>query len=423
MSSRSRLLGKQPVTGVVDVGTSKVVCLIWQAADRTTERVASAGPRLVGFGLQRSAGITAGLVSDALAAEGAIRRAIDHAERMAGVLLDSVTVGVGAGRLASQRFVAGAALERGVVTRGDIDRIFAAGHQYASRDGRQVVHLDGLRFLLDEHAIDGGLIGLQGRRLKAELHAITVDAATLQSLQAVIERCYLSPVFASSALASALAVVRPEEMADGCTVVDIGAGTVSLAMFRDGRCIAAGHLSVGGQLVSFDVQRHFRTPLAEAERIKTLYGSVLSAPSNELERVSFPVDVDGEMQAGSASRAEIRHVIAPRMDAMLAQIGDWRSSQSVPEADAGCVVLTGGGSQLLGLGHYAAERLGAPVRIGLPTAATGAQSNLRLAGYATALGLTSAVSAGYRIASDPGAPVVLGSRYLGRVGDWLRNSF
>ena len=104
-------------------------------------------------------------------------------------------------------------------------------------------------------------------------------------------------------------------------------------------------------------------------------------------------------------------------------VAEWRAIHGRAALGQGCVVLTGGGSQLAGLGSYSADRLGVPVRVGLPTAETGAQSNLRLAGYAMALGLASAAATGQVGSVASHTPVVFGSRYLGSVGDWLRQNF
>jgi cell division protein FtsA len=304
-----------------------------------------------------------------------------------------------------------------------LDKIVRASTQYASRDGRDAIHLDFLGLTLDDSPIVGKPLGLAGDHLKAEVHAVSTDTATLAPLDAVIKRCYLAPVYVPSALASGLAVTRADERGIGVTVVDIGAGNTTLAHCSGGRFVATGVIATGGRHITQEVAHRLQTSLAEAERIKTLYGSLIAAPSNELERVSYPTELDGDLQMVSVSRAEIRRILEPRTEALMRQVAEWRAYCGAGAAEAGCVVLTGGGSLLVGIGSFAADRLGVPVRVGEPTAETGAPGNVRIAGYATALGLVAAARLGRRETEAVGPNAVLGSEYLGRVSDWLKRNF
>jgi cell division protein FtsA len=412
------------ITGALDIGSAKICCLIWQHAESGAKTQTDRRPHLIGFGLQRSAGITAGLVTNLAEAERAVRGAVAQAERMAGVLLEDIVVGVTAGRIWSRRFAARTLLERGTVARADLDKVTSAARGFASRDGRTVLHLDALDLTLDEQSIAGSPLGLPGERLKADMHAVSTDTAALEPLQELVERCYLTPRFTPQALASGLAVARGDEREDGVIVIDIGAGTTTLAAFAQGRFVATGQIPLGGNHVTYDVQRRLQTPLAEAERIKTLYGSLIAAPSYDLERVSYPVEIEGEREVLSISRAELRHLLEPRMDALLLRVAEWRAALGARiGAASGCVVLTGGSSQLVGLDMFAANRLGVPVRVGVPLPETGVQSNLRLANYSAVIGLASAAECGIADPAEAASGTVLGSEYLGRVGSWLMKSF
>ena len=404
----------QDVIGVLDLGTTKVCCMIWRSV--------GAGHRLAGFGLHRPSGITAGAVTSPADAETAIRTAVDRAERMAGVELDRVAVGIIGGRIATQRFGATVALEHGRVDRASVDKVMSAANGFVARDGRSVLYLDTLRTVVDDQPMTDPALGLPGQRLRVEVAAVTADTVHIDAIQSLLARCYLAAEPVPSALASALAVLRDDEFEeDGVLVVDIGAAATTLTTLWRGRLIATSTLPVGGHHLTVDLHRRLQTSLAEAERIKTLYASVLSAASDEFGRVSFSLEGEGDARVTSASRADIRRTLEPRLATFVRDAADWlrRDGGLTPST----AVVTGGGSQLVGLDAYVADRLGLRVRVALPSERTGAQSNLRLAGYAVALGLAEASVSGWSGPAEEPATTMLGSRYLGRVGGWLRQAF
>nr|HPG89297.1 cell division protein FtsA [Hyphomicrobium sp.] len=273
----------QNIFGVLDIGTSKIAAAV-VAADYSDARArASDIPlRVVGFGLQKSKGVKAGVLTDLDDAEMAVRAAISQAEKTAGVTLDRVSVSVSAGRLKSTHFAANADITTGVVGDDDIQRMMDGGRAFAERDGRLLIHMNRLGFRVDgaEGVLDPK--GLAARHLSAHLHAVTADEAPLRNLLLLIERCYLGcEGLIAAPYASALAATTEEERALGVTTIDLGAGTTSIGLFADGRFAGAEIVPVGSQHVTFDIAKALQTPLVEAERIKTLYGTMLTAQSDE----------------------------------------------------------------------------------------------------------------------------------------------
>ncbi|MGL4397104.1 MAG: cell division protein FtsA, partial [Hyphomicrobium sp.] len=270
------------IVGLLDIGTSKVAAAVLIADAATARGVREVQPsRIAGLGLHRSRGVKAGVLTDLDEAEIAVRAALGQAERAAGVNLDSVIVSVASGRLSSQHFAASAPIDSGVVDDDDIDRVLNAGKAYAERDGRMLVHLNRLGFRIDGTAGVSEPRGLAAHKLTADLHAVTADEAPIRNLLLLIERCYLKcESLVVAPYASGLAVTSAEERALGVTCIDIGAGTASISLFADGQFVGAEVVPVGSQHMSFDIARALQTPLAEAERIKTLYGTLVSAQSD-----------------------------------------------------------------------------------------------------------------------------------------------
>ncbi|MGE3229898.1 MAG: cell division protein FtsA [Hyphomicrobium sp.] len=404
------------VTGVLDIGTSKVACII--------AAMEPAGLRVLGVGHQRAEGMKGGVVIDLDRAEQAARDAVAGAERQAGVELNAVHVAVACGRLKSLSFRARADIANGLVSDADIDRVLSAGEAYVGRQpGRALVHMNEVAMRLDGMAGSRDPRGMAARELALDLHAVTADEAPVRNLSMVVGRCYLDIAsHVPAPLASALAVASEDERRLGVTVVDIGAGTTGIAMFADDRFLYASSAPMGGAQMTFDIARALHTPLAEAERIKALYGTVVSAPSDEHDVFSYP-SADDEGIVDQMTKAELAEVIRPRVTAIGHHIRQ-RLEECEMTAYAGrSVVLTGGVSQLTGLAEFFAAELGRPVRVAGPQAIEGLPPALSSSAFSTAVGLLVAKAQGGASRRMHRSRDAEKGSYLTRVGTWLREGF
>ena len=412
------------MTGVLDIGTSKVACLIAAIDPRAQGGDQQPTVRILGYGHQRAEGVKGGVVIDLDKAEQAARAAIAQAERMAGIELSEVHVAVSCGRLKSHNFSAKAEIESGTVRSADIDRLLAAGQAYVERDGRALVHMNEVALRIDGGPGARDPRGMAARELALDLHGVTVDEAPLRNLLMVVGRCYLEVASNVPApLASALAVTSEDERRLGVTAIDIGAGATSLAMFAEDRFLYACSVPMGGTQITFDIARALHAPLAEAERIKALYGTVICAPSDEHDVFTYPAAGDEDGVMFHRTKAELAEVVRPRVRAIVHQIRQ-RLEECEMTAYAGrCLVLTGGTSQLTGLAELVAAELGRPVRVAGPQAVAGLPPALSSSAFSTVVGLLLADTpehAGRRI--DTNRDRETGS-YLQRVGSWLREGF
>lgn len=411
---------RSAVTGLLDIGTSKVAAAVLATGGGAN----GADFRVAGLGMHRSRGVKAGVLTDLDAAESAVREAIGQAERAAGLTLSSVVVSLSCGRLKSQHFAARTSIENGQVANADISRVNEAARAYAEREGRLLVHLNRLGYRVDGAPGGAEVRGLMGHTLSADLHAVTADEAPLRNLLLLIERCHLAceGMFVAP-FASALAVTSPEERELGVTCIDLGAGTASIALFVEGKFAGADVVPVGSQHITFDIARALQTRLADAERLKTLYGTLIPAHSDEHEILSYTLAGDGEGQTHQTTKARLTAIIRPRLAQIFALVRE-RLEQNPASAAAGdCVVLTGGASQLLGMMEFATRELHRQVRLGRPSNVAGLPQSVSGAHFSSLAGLALATAS--EPADDTGFGVVSEGPggYLNRVGSWLRASF
>ena len=413
----------ESLTGVIDIGTSKVVCLMFASA-----RFGEPGVlRLIGFGHQRSRGLKASVVIDIDAAESAVRAAVQQAEAMAGISLERVYLPVGCGRLKSHNMKASASTAQGVVTAADLERLLASGRRYAERDGRTLLHMNAIGYRIDDVGGIGDPIELAGHTLAGDLHAVTADNAPLRNFIQVVERCNLEVAgLTPQPYASAIAATTLADRRDGVVAVDIGAGSTTMAFFADGHLVSTHAAPVGGNHLTFDIARALSTPVVEAERIKTLYGTMRAAHSDEHDLVPYKIAGDQDSPLQHATKTEIRAIIAPRVEALVAMISERIETSAIAPARFARVVLTGGGSQLVGLTDIAADLLDRPLRIGRLDARAGWAERICAPVFSAACGAAMIANdeqlrgAGHgQLSSNSQAQ----SGYFGQVGRWIRESF
>lgn len=420
---------RRRLVSVLDVGTSKVCCIIARAQTGFGPGKPGAIPlHVIGFGHHRSDGIKSGTVVDMDAAERSIRAAVDQAERSAGTTIDDVILSVSCGRLKSDNFSASVAIPAGEVRDSDIARVSNAGRDYAGRDGRAVLHCIATGYRLDGDTVISDPRDMIADRMSLDIHSVTADDQPLKNLVLCVERSHLSVSdLAATPYASGLAAVVEDEAKLGVTCIDLGAGTTSVSVFSEGHFVYSDAFTLGGNHVTIDLARALSTPLEAAERIKTLHGSAFATASDEHEMVSFPIVGEGEeQQAGKVTRAQIAELIQPRVEEILTMARDRLDAAGMCALAGGHVVLTGGGSQLTGLRELAGRVFSKAVRLSRPRNLSGLPEHSIGPAFSTAIGLlifSQNRSGEISAPSQPLLHLATGTGYLARVGQWIRESF
>jgi cell division protein FtsA len=420
------------IVAALDVGTSKIACLIARLKPCPSSealRGRSHAIEVLGVSHIQSRGMKAGAVVDIGEAEDAIRRAVSLAEKMAGVQLEGVLLSISAGRLGSQLVEAASQVRGGSVTDDDLTRATTATAHHGADQGRSVLHalpvgysLDGVRGVRDPR-------GMVAREFGIEMNIVTADSSAVKNLMLAVERCHLSiEAIVASSYAAGLSVLADDEADLGAAVVDLGAGTTTISTYSGGRFVHASGFALGGQHITMDLARGLGASIADAERIKTLYGSVLTGGSDARELMtisSSPGDSENDsMQI--VSRATVSNIVRGRAEEIFEMVRD-RLMQSpfAAEPRAG-VVLTGGGSQLTGLADLAARMLGRQVRVGRPLGLSRMPDEAKDASFAVPAGLVVYPQFAHLEHFEPRhtRQLMTGTDgYFGKVGRWLRESF
>ena len=425
LSSRKTML-----VSALDIGSSKIVCLI---ARLRPEQQSGEHPHrthtveVLGFGQHRSMGVKNGAIVDLDAAEQAIRIAVDAAERMSGLTVESLIISLSAGRLASESYAASVVIGGHEVEDADIHRVLKVGAAQSIGEGRSVIHALPIAYELDRTP---GILdprGMVGEELGVHMHVVTAEAAAYRNAVVCVERCHLHvDAVVASPYASALSALVADEMELGAAVIDMGGGTTSLAVMHRSRFVHADVVPVGGNHVTNDIAQVLSTPLGYAERLKTLHGSPLPCPSDEREILTFPHTGEDEEAAAQITRAQFVAIIKPRIEETLELVRDKLVASGLEQVAGRCLVLTGGASELAGLTEVARRIFGKQVRIGRPVGISNLPETARRPCFSAVAGLAiyPQVARIEQFDSRHSRRLQTGTGgYFARMGAWIRESF
>ncbi len=376
------------VVAILDVGTSKISCLVLRFDGISNlgeegEIGSLAGQsafRVIGASTTRSRGVKFGEICAMPETERAIRTALQGAQKMAGIRVDHVIACFAGAEPRSYGLDAMVPLEGEAVSEEDVARVLAACDIPDYGAGREVLHAQPVNFALDHRS---GLIdprGQLGNHLSVDMHMLTVDGAAVQHLAHCIKRCDLELAgIASSAYASGIASLVEDEQELGAACIDLGGGATGVSIFIKKHMIYADTVRMGGDHITSDISMGLQIPMGNAERIKTFYGGVHATGVDDREMIEIGGDTgDFEHDRRTASRAEVIGIMRPRVEEILEEVRARLDAAGFDHLPSQQIVLTGGGSQIPGLDGLASKilgqqvRLGRPLRVhGLPQAATG----------------------------------------------------
>ncbi len=413
---------KSPTIAGLDVGTTKICALIGE--------LSPSGVDVIGIGQHPSRGLRKGMVVNIDSTVEAIKRAVTEAEQMAGVEIESVYASIGGGHLCgvnSQGVVAIQGRTR-EVSAADVARAIEVARDIQLPPDREILHVLTQACSVDEQDGIREPIGMLGNRLGVEVHLVIGAVAAAQNVVRSVNRAGLTVKdLILQPLASAESVLTPDERDLGVIVVDVGGGTTDVALFRENAVWHTAVIPLGGDHISNDIAVGLRTPAADAEELKKVYGCAQTALSLEDETIEVPSI--GGRKPRVLSRQTLSRVIQARVEEIFALVAKGIRQAGLEDAATAGVVVTGGASLMEGVPELAESIFDLPVRRGVPKWVGGFYDQVESPVYATAVGL---VLAGARRDRPAGTGVgMLGvgeglpgvGRAVRRVREWVTQLF
>lgn len=352
---------KYPVVVGLDIGTTKIAAIVGQMDEYNKVHI-------LGIGKADSQGVARGEVVNIELTVASIKQAVSEAERVSGVEIHEVYVGIAGEHISSMQ-------NNGIQMLGAPDAEVEEHHIKAMIDdmkriavnpGERIIHVLPQEFLVDNQPVIGNPIGMSGSRLSANFHIITGKVSAAQHIIKAVERAGLKSMgLILEPLASSASVLTEDEMEAGVALVDIGGGTTDIAIFQDNIIRHTAVIPLAGNILTEDIKSGCSVLRKQAEKLKVRFGHALEHGLSENEIISIP---------GIAGRAHkeitvinLARIISARLEEIFQHVYfEIKSSGYSKKLIAG-IVVTGGGSQLRHLTQFVEYHTGLPTRVGMPT--------------------------------------------------------
>lgn len=365
------------VLAVLDIGTSKVTCIILQfdgpGQFRETDGV---GPmagqssfRVIGQFTTQSRGVRYGEIETMAETERCVRHAVQGAQKQAGVRVDHVIATISGGRPSSYGLAGEIVLRSGKVADDDVGAVLAACDAPDFGRNRDVLHAQPVNFAVDSRSGLSDPRDIVGNRLAVDMHVLTIDSSTVSNLIHCMRRCDLELAgLGSAGYAAGRAALVEDEQELGAACIDMGGGVTGVSLFLKKHMLFADAVRMGGDLVTRDISQGLRVPMAVAEWLKTRHGGLEATGRDDREMI--PVDAEDSAEwhgeRRHVSRADLIGIMRPRVEEILDGVREILEAAGFDQMPSRQVVLTGGASQIPGLDTLATRILGYNVRIGRP---------------------------------------------------------
>ena len=365
----------------LDIGSAKTCALIGELEDDGTAKFAA-------LGAAESKGWRKGQIVNLDLAVSSIRRAVEEAEAIVGVPVESALIGVAGGHVRGVNSRGGITVGTRPrdIQREDVRRAIEAARGVTLPEDREVLHVLPQEFFLDAQDNIRDAIGMVGVRLEANVHIVTASGTATQNIVTAVNRAgvrvddtVLEP------LAAAEACLTQDERELGCCLLDIGGGTTEMLAFTGGVVRHTAAVPVGGDHFTNDLAVGLRTPIPEAEKIKRHYACAL----RELLDQDFPIEIAsvGDRPPRTIFARMLSDIVEPRAHELLMLVRDELRRAGLESQVPAGIIMTGGGAHLRGLAELSERIFNLPVRVAVPRGLTGMSDDVSRPEYSTAVGL------------------------------------
>ncbi len=371
---------QQELLTAIDVGSGKTCALVAE--------VTESGLRYCGHGFGETRGSRKGVIVDLEKAIASIQKAVDAAEEMIGAPVERALVGVGGAHIRGVNSRGGISIGARAreITREDIRAAVERARAFTLPPDREILHLLPQEFIVDEQGSIRDPLGMMGSKLEVQVHVVTAAATATQNIVTSLNRAGIhveNTVF--EPLAAADAILKGDERELGICLADIGAGSTELIVYYDGAVVHTGVVPIGGDHFTSDVAVGLRTPLAEAEKIKRLFGCAVVTKIPESTEIEVPAV--GDKPSRLMPQRLLCEILEPRTRELFEMIRDLMRHAGVLDLCNAGVILTGGGARLNSITEIAEQVLRRPIRIGTPAPISKMPAELAEPEFSTLVGL------------------------------------
>ncbi len=408
-------MSKERVLASLDIGSSKIRTVVAVADGNSTHGM----PNIIGVGLSPSLGMRKGHVIDVEELIHNIISSLEDAERMAGVPINHVFVGLSGSHIEAFDSRGVIAISGTDISMDDVARVLDAAQAVSIPQNRRILHIEPKAYAVDEQRGIKNPVGMTGIRLEVDAHIITGHIQHVKNIEKCVDQAGVDiDDLVPSTIAVAEAVLTKRQKELGVAVIDVGAGCVSLAVFEEGTILHSVCIPLGGESVTNDIAIGLRTSVDTAEKIKIEFGSVL--PEEIPEREMIDLSTVSKVDTQTVSKRYMAEIMQARYYEIFSLTNEeLRKIGRAGMLPAGAL-LTGAAVKAPGVLDLARDILGLPVQMGFPVDIGGVIEKVDDPAYATVLGtLVWGAREGESMKRFVGSAQM--KRVLTQAGSWFRS--
>ena len=373
-------MSREKLVAGIDIGNNKVRTIIALMEPEKKE------PNIIGIGLSPSFGLRKGSVVDAEELTSNISASLEDAERMSGVPVHHVFLGIGGPHVESNSSRGVVAIGGKQITEMDVSRAYEAAEAIALPQNRHHLHTIPKEFSVDNQSGIKNAIGLSGIRLEMDAHIISGQSQIIENIERTTQKTGVDiDGFVASFLAAGEAVLTRRQKELGVVLIDIGCDQTSVAVYEEGSILHSIVLPIGGSSVTNDIAIGMRTSVDTAEKIKIEYGTTMPEEVKDSEIIDL--SLISRIDSQKISKKHLAEIIQARYHEIFVMIKDELRQIGRDGMLPAGAILTGSASKISGALDVARDTLGLPIQIGFPTQVTGLLDKVDDPGFATAVGL------------------------------------
>lgn len=383
------LIMKENIIAGLDIGSTAIRLVVGQkTSNESGEQL-----QILGAVSVPAEGINRGVVNSIEDATSAISACLEKAERLIGVPVTNVWVGINGPNLKCEKSRGVVAVSRSdnEITEDDVNRAIEAAQALSVPPNYEILHVIPIKFTVDNQEDIKDAVGMTGVRLEVEALIIQGMSSQIKNLTKAIYRTGLEiEDLVLSPLAAAEVAIGAKQKELGAALLNIGSATTSLAVFEEGSLLSAAVIPIGSEHITADVAIGLRCPINLAERIKTEFGSANGEKYSKKDEVDVSELMREENMSDESlvvSKKYVAEIIEARVEEIFEKVdNELKKIDRSGMLPAG-IFLIGGGAKLTDLVETAKNKLRLPAALGANRNVPLAMDKVNDVSYLTALGL------------------------------------
>lgn len=372
---------KEEIFVGLDAGSSKISVIVGKPEEDGTLAV-------IGYGTSHVTGVKKGAVSEIEETVSGISEAVEIAERICGVPIDSASININGNHVYSFNSQGVVAIGRAdqEVTKSDVARVEDASQAVQIPANKEIIHVIPRYFTIDNGEPTKDPVGMTGVRLELDAHIITVSSQATKNINKCLNQAGIRvDDLIIGPLAAAKAILSKKQRDLGCVLIDLGASTTGITVFEEDTILHTSVLPVGAAHITNDLAIGLRTSIDVAEKVKIKYGHAQPTEVSENDKVDLSqIDIKEE---GIISKKYIAEIIEARLEEIFSRVRDeLRKIGRDCNLPAG-VILTGGGAKTKGIDDLAKKVFNLPAEVAKPHSLSGLTDKIYDPSMSVAVGL------------------------------------